>query len=256
MWGIIMDRNPVRFIKNLIHRILRSRLFIKAVGLITVYTLAGFFLAPYMIRYTLAEYSADVLKRDLTLGRVNVNPFIFTLDLQDLKLADKDRAAMLGFDRVFIDFEVKSLFLRAWSFKRLDLRAPFLNIDIAPNGSVNLDLAADMMKASEIEKLRAKYHLSKSEDIEPADSENRSEVEGGMQKESYYRAVYDHLVDQIRITDADLENLAKARAEAVIRYLTTAGGLADARIAEKSPESVDGTPDRMIPLKLALTPRS
>ena len=80
--------------------------------------------------------------RDLAIGLVKVNPFRLQLEVHDLELPDADGSPMLGFRRLFVDFEASSLWHRAYVFKDLDLEAPDLRAVVRPDGSFNFsDLA-------------------------------------------------------------------------------------------------------------------
>jgi len=127
---------------------LRSKLFLTMLVLITVYTLAGFFLTPFLVKHSLRAYFAKHLSGDLMLGQVRTNPYTLTVDLHNLNLMEKDGSPVLGLDRLFVNLEAKSLFLWAWTFGEIDISRPFVNVDIAPGGSVNLvQLAEDAASA-------------------------------------------------------------------------------------------------------------
>ena len=52
--------------------------------LLVVYTLAGFFLAPYLIRQQLIETITQDLNREASVGEVRANPFLLSLEVNDL----------------------------------------------------------------------------------------------------------------------------------------------------------------------------
>ena len=45
---------------------------------------------------------------------------------------------LLGFERLFVDFDLSSLWHRAYTFGRIELAAPYLNAVVAPDGTLNL----------------------------------------------------------------------------------------------------------------------
>jgi Domain of Unknown Function (DUF748) len=73
-----------------------------------------------------------------TVGDIHINPFLFKLDLKNFALATPDGRKLLGFDRLFVDFDLSSLWHRAYTFNRIRLDAPVLNASVAPDGVINL----------------------------------------------------------------------------------------------------------------------
>ena len=109
------DATSLRQEKSVVRRIVTSKLFLIAVSSIVIYTLAGFFLLPYILESQLKSYVAENLNRTLQIEKIQLNPYIMTLEISDLKLKEADDERILSFDRFFIDFELKSLFRWAWS---------------------------------------------------------------------------------------------------------------------------------------------
>ena len=63
-------------------RVLLSKAFIIAVALMITYTLAGFFLAPYLIKRQATRFARESLKCLLVMEEVRVNPYALTLDVR------------------------------------------------------------------------------------------------------------------------------------------------------------------------------
>ncbi|HEY2144586.1 MAG TPA: DUF748 domain-containing protein, partial [Steroidobacteraceae bacterium] len=106
--------------------------------LIGVYALAGFVLAPRLLRNALLEDIPKTLKLTPTIGEVRINPFSLYLEIRDFSLADASGEKLLGFERFFVDFELSSIWHRAYTFGSIGLAAPFVNAIIAKNGRLNL----------------------------------------------------------------------------------------------------------------------
>ncbi|MFC3550411.1 DUF748 domain-containing protein [Lysobacter cavernae] len=122
-------------------KFVRSKLFVipallvLAVGL---YALAGFWLVPKLIRSQATQFVATELRdKSLALGEIRFNPFNFQLDVRDIAISDRGKR-MVALQRLFADFEAKSLWKRAWTFARVDLDAPYADTLIRPDGSLNL----------------------------------------------------------------------------------------------------------------------
>ena len=125
--------------------ILRSKifwLFAAPLALFGLYVLAGFKLAPGIVRSQAIDFVRENYARELTLGEVTINPLKLQAEIKDLSLPDTDGKPMVAFRRLFVDFELSSIWERAFVFKDVQLDAPLARAVIRPDGSVNLaDLA-------------------------------------------------------------------------------------------------------------------
>jgi hypothetical protein len=112
------------------------------VALVGLYALLGFKLAPKIVRDQAASFVRENYGRELAVGEIRIHPFKLQAEVHDLALPDADGQPMLGFDRLFVDFELASLWNRAFTFRELTVEAPLLNAVVRPDGSLNLaDLA-------------------------------------------------------------------------------------------------------------------
>lgn len=123
---------------NLLKKILRSKPFIISAAVLVFYTLAGFFLAPWLVRHYVPKIVQDQLKKQASIGDVAINPYIFTVEANDFRMDEPDGQPIVGFKRLFIDFELKSLFKWAWTFRQVMLEGPRVNAVIAKDGALNL----------------------------------------------------------------------------------------------------------------------
>ncbi|PKN29677.1 MAG: hypothetical protein CVU64_07105, partial [Deltaproteobacteria bacterium HGW-Deltaproteobacteria-21] len=119
-------------------KILRSKSFIIAVAAILVYTLTGFLLAPYLTRHYLPKVVQEKLKKKAQIGEVRFNPYIFTFEANDFRMTEPDGRPIARLKRLFIDFEMKSLFKWAWTFRQVSLEGLGVNAVIEKDGSLNL----------------------------------------------------------------------------------------------------------------------
>nr|MBP7610680.1 DUF748 domain-containing protein [Steroidobacteraceae bacterium] len=122
-------------------KVLKSKL-VRAAAVVLVltgvYALLGFYAAPRIVRSQAIEFVRENYGRELTLGEVRINPFKLQAEIKDLSLPDTDGKPMLAFRRFFVDFELSSLWQRAYVFKDVQLDAPLARAVIRPDGSVNL----------------------------------------------------------------------------------------------------------------------
>lgn len=112
-------------------------------GAILVYALIGFVGVPRLIERTVPDYVAEHLKRKATIGTVRFHPFIFKLDVRDFSLTETDGTPIVGFRSLLVDFELSSLTRWAWTFSRIALEGLELNVELRPDGKLNLALLAE-----------------------------------------------------------------------------------------------------------------
>lgn len=93
---------------------------------VVLYTVGGFLLAPWLVERTVVKQFAE-MNRSASIGELRMNPYRFTLDLADFALDDPDGTFIIGFDRLFVDFEIRSIIDWAFNFKlvRIDALAVF-----------------------------------------------------------------------------------------------------------------------------------
>jgi hypothetical protein len=115
--------------------------FLLATALVVMfaaYTLAGFFLVPRLIARYVPRLAQDQLKRRAEIGEVRFNPLLFKLEVKHFRLQEADGRPLLGFDRLFVDFEATSLFRRAWTFADIQLDVPRIDAILTREGNLNL----------------------------------------------------------------------------------------------------------------------
>ena len=112
-----------------------------AVGL---FALLGFQVAPRVVRSQAVAFVKEKYGRDLAIGEVRINPFLLQVEIRDFGLPDADGGPMIGFRRLFVDFELSSIWHRAYVFRDVTIEAPELRAVVRPDQRLNLlDLAPD-----------------------------------------------------------------------------------------------------------------
>ena len=109
-----------------------------AAGLLAAYTVAGFWLVPWVIQDQVPKLGRSVLARQASVGAVRFNPYTLRLQLQDLRLAEADGAPLLAIGALAVEMQWRSLVRRAWSFAEIRIGAPSVHLTIAPDGQFNL----------------------------------------------------------------------------------------------------------------------
>jgi hypothetical protein len=143
------ESKPLR--NHWLMRVLLSKTFIIAVALMITYTLAGFFLAPYLIKRQATRFARESLKCLVVMEEVRVNPYALTLDIRNFDLKERDGSPLLAFKAFFINFEISSLWHWAWTFADVRLEGPAVNLEIKPGNRINFIEIADRIPKKENE---------------------------------------------------------------------------------------------------------
>jgi hypothetical protein len=110
--------------------------------LVGLYALFGFRTVPELVREQARDFVQTNYGRELQLGDIRFDPFKLQLEIEDLLLPDRDGQLLLAFERLFVDFELSSLWQRAFVFREVSIEEPAVRAVIRPDGSMNLaDLA-------------------------------------------------------------------------------------------------------------------
>ncbi len=107
-------------------------------ALVALYALAGFVVAPKMIRSALLEDIPKSLGVTPTVGAIRINPFLLEATIDGFALQGRDGGKLVGFDRLFVDFEWSSVWRRALTFNHIDLASPYVDATVARDGRLNL----------------------------------------------------------------------------------------------------------------------
>ncbi len=108
------------------------------VAVLVLYGVSGFFLVPGLIERHLPVYAAKQLHGSLATGKVRFNPFTLRVSVSDLQLAGSEGAAILTAKQLSADLAWSSLARGTWTFSKIGLERPHLNVERGPDGRVNL----------------------------------------------------------------------------------------------------------------------
>lgn len=101
------------------------------------YVLAGFYLAPGLIRSQAQSWVKTNIGKDLALGEIKFNPFTFTLDVSDIALPAGPQP-MVAAGHLKVSFSILSLFQDAYYFREVSLDRPFVHAVLRRDRSLNL----------------------------------------------------------------------------------------------------------------------
>ncbi|MCU0344075.1 MAG: DUF748 domain-containing protein [Ignavibacterium sp.] len=114
--------------KTLLSRIIRIA-FIVIVLMLLIYTIAGFFIVPMVVKSEARDYIKEEFKRDAEIKSVSFNPFTFTLSVEGFKLFEKDKeGTFFSFKEFFINISILPLLSKEVDFEEIRLTEPDGNI--------------------------------------------------------------------------------------------------------------------------------
>ena len=126
-------------------QILLNRWLIAGVATIVLYALLGFLLTPWVLTRYVSNYALEKFKRKASIAEVHVNPFLFTFEGKDFVFQEADDRPIVGLGRIFVDFELSSIFRWAWTFADIRIERPTLHVEIQHNGRLNFADIADSL---------------------------------------------------------------------------------------------------------------
>ena len=114
-----------------------ARIIIIGSFLIALYAALGFLIIPPIVKSRLVEKLSAYTGRTTELGELHMNPFALSTTLRKFELRERDGNRFIGFDELYINFQVSSIFHRAYTFSQLHLTAPYLGLKILKDGKFN-----------------------------------------------------------------------------------------------------------------------
>lgn len=242
--------------KQTLTRILRNRWFLIGGGLLVAYALFGFLLLPWLVQRYVPEYARDSLQRQASIGKVRVNPFLFTFEVNELRLAESDGTPVVGVRHLFVDFETISLLRWAWVFANIDI-----------DGRYQAAVEGEALRS---EKVRRELTAEQKVTLAPGEEPGAAEFEKkagrkasrvnpalalfgkGSEDREFYEALYRRLVELPPLPAAELQALGEQRASAVSQALVKDAGIDAARVALGKTEAAAEAPQDTIETKLRL----
>jgi len=105
------------------------KLAVWAVSGLILYTLIGFLVLPPIVRMLLVNKLTEQLHRPVALESLRLNPYTLSTTLNKFSIERKDgSAALFSFERLYINFEVLSLFKQALVIKSLAIDGPSFDL--------------------------------------------------------------------------------------------------------------------------------
>jgi uncharacterized protein involved in outer membrane biogenesis len=98
-------------------------------GVFAVLVLAGFFVAPPVVKSLIETKASEKLGRKVSVGAIRINPLLLTAEVADFHLREADGVTdFVAFDLLRVDLELESLLRRAPVLREVRLENPRVNL--------------------------------------------------------------------------------------------------------------------------------
>src|SRR4051812_2695270 len=84
-------------------RLARSKVLWSLAGLLLLYTVTGFLVAPYLIERNLPAFAQEHLGRKASIEKVRINPYALTFEASGFFLEDKGDKPLVAFKRLYVN---------------------------------------------------------------------------------------------------------------------------------------------------------
>lgn len=116
---------------------------------VLAYTLIGFLLVPWIFERQVVHLLGTQLERPVRIEGVRFNPYLLSLEARGFAITEADGSPLVAFERLYVDFQLSSLFRWAWTFREITLERPRVEFVRFPDGSTNLGRLAGAAPAPE-----------------------------------------------------------------------------------------------------------
>jgi hypothetical protein len=127
----------MRFVAFAGKRPAQFKWLIRAAVVLVIYTLAGFFLLPAIIKWQMLKRLPAITKRAVAIKQVKFNPYALSLTIRGFALTEPDGSVFSSFDELYVNFQLSSIFRWKWTFAEISLKKPFAQVTYRPDGTFN-----------------------------------------------------------------------------------------------------------------------
>ncbi|KGD66465.1 hypothetical protein Y5S_00132 [Alcanivorax nanhaiticus] len=131
-----------------------------------LYVLLGFLVAPGLVRDNAQQALEDLTGREVRIDEVKINPLALSATINGFAIHDEQTEVLAGFDHLYVNFQVSSLFRWAWYFDQVALDGLTVRARRNPDSVFNFD---DVLT-----------HIEAQVAAEPEAEASTDEEEGGL----------------------------------------------------------------------------
>ncbi|MGC3998540.1 MAG: DUF748 domain-containing protein [Anaeromyxobacter sp.] len=115
------------------------RLLVTLASALLLYTLAGFLIVPAIARGQLEKRLSALLRREVAVERVRLNPYTLAVTVEHLRVKAVDGAELMGFDRLLVDAKLWPVVRREIGLDAVELTNFRFRLLMLPDGSLNIE---------------------------------------------------------------------------------------------------------------------
>lgn len=117
--------------------------------LILLYAIFGFLIAPPILKSKLIAGIAEHLGRNAAVKEIKLNPFVLSVTVRGFEMKEPGGKRFVGFEELYVNFQLSSIFRRAYTFDEIHLIAPDGQVKVLPDGRLNF---SDLLASSDSQK--------------------------------------------------------------------------------------------------------
>ena len=112
--------------------------WLAAFGVVMVlYTVTGFFVVPAIVKSQMLKRLPALTKRQVAIERVKFNPYVLSLTIDGFSLKETNGDVFTSFARLYVNFQLSSIFKGSWVFDEISLQDPFAQVTYLKDGTFN-----------------------------------------------------------------------------------------------------------------------
>ncbi|HVU08038.1 MAG TPA: DUF748 domain-containing protein [Verrucomicrobiae bacterium] len=116
----------------------RRRKIIKWIfWLLVIYGVVGFLILPPIVRHVAVKELSAQLDREVSIQKIKINPFAFSVTVRGLLVKDKDGQPFISWDEVYVNFQLSSFFRKAWTFSKISTTKLFVRAQMNKDHTFN-----------------------------------------------------------------------------------------------------------------------
>ena len=132
-------------------RRLAKKLLIAAGAMFALFVAFGFLLGPPILKARIVREMSKRLGREVSVGKVSVNPLELSARIHDVSIKDLDGAVFASWKAAYVNYRFTSFFSRNFYFDELSLQEPYARFVIERNGALNIDDLLRIVRAAPAE---------------------------------------------------------------------------------------------------------
>ncbi len=125
----------------------RVRILAWIAGVISLFTVLGFFVLPPLLKSELQKTLSAQLHRDVTIGAIAINPYTLTITVSKIDIKEPGGAHFVSLDELYANAELSSIFRLAPILKELRLTGPHISLAHIETGRYNFSDILDEILA-------------------------------------------------------------------------------------------------------------